>query len=242
MFHHDKTEVSIKESHRNRHDKMKYELKERHHDGGHIGVVAPPIVPGMGMGMGTVLPAPLPVVVPSPGHHEKFSLKIKEKYHGRRNSATTTTTTTTATPAGMVSETISNEPFMAPFGGMPAPMTDGFVRSATENTYVYHDAPQFISPDLPPVTTTYIVHEPVFPAGVPALAPTAPIPAPISPMATAMPVAGRHELKIKQKIRGGGAVGTTVAPIQEFGAPLVPPPTVGKHDKFQFKLKEKHRA
>jgi hypothetical protein len=238
MFHHDKTEVSIKESHRHRHDKMKYELKEKHHDGGHIGMISPPIVPSMGMGMGTVLPAPLPIVAPTAGHHDKFSLKIKEKVHGRRNSATTTTTTTTATPAGMVSETIANGPFIAPVAGMglPAPV---------ENTYVYHDAPQFLSPDMPPVTTTYVVHEPVLPAGLSAPtalpAPISPI-APIAPMATAMPVAGKHELKIKEKIRGGGAVGATVAPIPEFGAPLVPAPALGKHDKFQFKLKEKHRA
>jgi len=108
---------------------------------------------------------------------------------------------------------------------------------------VYHDAPTFISPDLPPVTTTYIVHEPVFPGvGLPTPA-VIPAPAPISPMATVLPTGGKHELKIKEKIRGHGAGAATVAPmIPEFGAPLVPPPTLGKHDKFQFRLKEKHRA
>jgi len=236
MFNHDKTQVSIKESHRNGHDKMKYEVKERHHDGGHIGMVAPPFVPGVGMG--TVYPAPLPIVAPTAGHHEKFSLKIKER-HGRRNSATTTTTTT-AYPAGMMSETISTAPIMSPLGGMPGQMSDGFVRSPTENTYVYHDPPQFISPELPPVTTTYIVHEPVFPTGM--SAPTMIPPAPIAPMAAGMPATGRHELRIKQKFRGNGNVGATVAPIPEFGAPLVPAPTVGRRDRFQFRLKEKHYA
>jgi len=240
MFH-DKTEVSIKESHRNRHDKMSYEVKERHH-GGHIGVV-PPVLPGVGLGAPFAPPVlPAPMAGPA-GRHDKFSLKIKEKVHGSRRPATaTTTTTTTATPAGMVSETITNGPFMAPAGGfgMSSAIPDGIVRSPAETTYMYHDPPTFISPDMPPVTTTYVVHEPVLPMGSPAAFPA---PAPLAPMATALPAGGKHELRIKEKIRGHhGAAGATVMPIPEFGAPLVPPPTLGKHDKFQFRLKEKHRA
>jgi len=122
MFH-DKTEVSIKESHRHRHDKMSYEVKEKHH-GGHIGTIVPPALPSAGLGSPfapPVLPLPLagPVVGPT-GRHDKFSLKIKEKVHGSRKPAVTTTTTT-ATPAGMVSETITNTPFMAPVGGIGMP-------------------------------------------------------------------------------------------------------------------------
>lgn len=243
MFH-DKTEVSIKESHRHRHDKMSYEVKEKHH-GGHIGVV-PPVLPGAGLAT-PFAPPVLPVPVAGPagpaGRHDKFSLKIKEKV-SRRPATATTTTTTTATPAGMVSETITNGPFIAPAGGfgMPSAIPDGIMRSPAETTYVYHDAPTFTAPDVPPVTTTYIVHEPVLPVGSPAAFP-APAPIPISPMATALPTGGKHELKIKEKFRGRhGAAGATLVPIPEFGAPLVPPPTAGKHEKFQFRLKEKHRA
>jgi len=237
MFHHDKTEVSIKESHRHRHDKMSYEVKERHRDGGRISTIVPPVLPGAGIGA-PFAPPVLPVPVAGPtgpvGHHDKFSLKIKEKVHGSRR------------PAGIVSETVTNAPFIAPVGGlgMPSAIPDGIVRSPAETTYVYHDAPTFISPDLPPVTTTYVVHEPVFPAGSPAAIP-APVlaPAPLSPMGTVLPASGRHELKIKEKIRGSGGVGApTVVPIPEFGAPLVPAPAVGRHDKFVFRLKEKHRA
>jgi len=239
MFHHDKTEVTIKESHKHRHDKMSYEVKEKHHDGGNC-AFAGPIVPGagmgMGIGMGTVIP-PVPVPSAPMGKHDKFSLKIKEKMHGSKRPVTTTTTTTTAIPMGVATQVMGT----APFGTSPVQL-GGIVGGPTENTYVYEDPPVYISPDMPPVTTTYIVHEPVMPAMAPLPVPLAPTP--VIPAAT---VTGKHELKVKEKIRGRGAVASPPpAPLPvlggEFGAPLIPPPTLGKHDKFQFRLKEKHRG